>query len=81
MTQIAKPPVVMFTELMQHFATQADAARAYGVSRSAVQSWKKQGKVPSLRAMQLVNLAPTVSGVNAVGNNANVVGVTASCQE
>lgn len=41
-----------FTELLSHYGTQAEIARAYGVSRASVNRWAKTGVVPELRVLQ-----------------------------
>ena len=41
-----------FDQLLSHYGTQAEIARAYGVSRASVNRWAKTGVVPELRILQ-----------------------------
>ena len=43
----------IFEELLAHFETQAEIARALGVTRSAVSHWFRRGSIPAEQAIQI----------------------------
>lgn len=70
--QIPAVPTVTFDEVMSHFKTQAECARAFDVSRTTLTAWKKAGKVPRLRALQFASLLDGQCGeVDAQSNSAS----------
>lgn len=45
-----------FDTALAHFKTQRNMANALGIKEQAVGQWKKSGRVPMLRALQLQEL-------------------------
>lgn len=60
--QPAQSPRVSFEEALSAFASAADMARKFGVSRASVAEWKENGQLPEGRVWQLIAMYPEQFG-------------------